>query len=326
MTTDLIARHTKRVVRRGLRQVANALDRPTLVLIYHRVTTLQTDPQQLAVGPEHFRAQLRWLKRHYRIDRFEAPATDDGRRSVVITFDDGYADNCLEALPILEEEGVPATFFVSTGTIGTDREFWWDELERLLRVGDGHPPRIDLPLGEARFAARTATADERIAAYDALHPRVKALGPAAREAFLAALARWSGRGTAGRPTHRPMTVDELRRLAASPWVTIGAHTDTHTCLSRLSPREQLEDIVVSRRKLEAWIGRPVTVFSYPFGGSRDIDEASVQACVDIGFARVAANWPGTLHRWTDSLQIPRCLVRDWPEAEFAERLDRFWLE
>jgi peptidoglycan/xylan/chitin deacetylase (PgdA/CDA1 family) len=248
------------------------------------------------------------------------------RRSVVITFDDGYADNCLEALPILEAEGVPATFFVSTGTIGTDREFWWDELERLLRVGDGHPPRIDLPLGGAHFTAPTASVDERIAAYDALHPRVKALGPAEREAFLAALARWSGRGTAGRPTHRPMTVDELRRLAASPWVTIGAHTDTHTCLSRLSPREQLEDIAVSRRKLEAWIGRPVTVFSYPFGGSSDIDEASVQACMDIGFSRVAANWPGTVHRWTDSLQIPRCLVRDWPEAEFAKQIDGFWLE
>jgi peptidoglycan/xylan/chitin deacetylase (PgdA/CDA1 family) len=326
MTTDLIARHAKSVVRRGLRQVANALDRPTLVLIYHRVTTLESDPQQLAVRPEHFRAQLRWLERHYRIDRFETPPADDSRRSVVITFDDGYADNCLEALPILEEEGVPATFFVSTGTIGTDREFWWDELERLLRVGDGHPPRLDLPLGEARFTAPTASDGERIAAYDALHPHVKALGPAAREAFLAALARWSGRGTAGRPTHRPMTVDELRRLAASPWVTIGAHTDTHTCLSRLSPSEQLEDIAVSRRKLEAWIGRPVTVFSYPFGGSHDIDEASIQACVDIGFSRVAANWPGTLHRWTDSLQIPRCLVRDWPEAEFAKRLDGFWLE
>jgi peptidoglycan/xylan/chitin deacetylase (PgdA/CDA1 family) len=177
MTTDLIARHAKSVVRRGLRQVANALDRPTLVLIYDRVTTLQTDPQQLAVGPEHFRAQLRRLKRHYRIDRFETPATDDGRRAVVITFDDGYADNCLEALPILEEEGVPATFFVSTGTIGTDREFCWDELERLLRVGDGHPPRIDLPLGEARFTAPTASDDERIAAYDALHPRVKTREP-----------------------------------------------------------------------------------------------------------------------------------------------------
>ena len=326
MTTELLARHAKAVVRRGLRQVANALDRPTLVLIYHRVTTLPTDPQQLAVSPEHFRAQLRVLKQRFRIDRFDVPGAADERRTVVVTFDDGYADNCLEALPILEEEGVHATVFVSTGTIGTDREFWWDELERLLLVGDGHPARIDLPLGETRIAAATATAEDRRAVYDTLHPRIKALGPAVREAFLVSLAGWSGRGTAGRSSHRAMSVDELRRLAASPWVTIGAHTDTHTCLSRLSPAEQLEDIAVSRRKLEAWIGRPVSVFSYPFGGSHDIDEASVEACERLGFARVAANWPGTLHRWTDALQIPRCLVRDWPAAEFARRLDGFWLE
>ena len=58
------------------------------------------------------------------------------RRAAVITFDDGYADNCTSGLPLLEEFDVSATVFLATGALGKDREFWWDELEKaLLRPG-----------------------------------------------------------------------------------------------------------------------------------------------------------------------------------------------
>jgi peptidoglycan/xylan/chitin deacetylase (PgdA/CDA1 family) len=43
-----------------------------------------------------------------------------------ITFDDGYRDNFDNAAPILERLGLPATFFVATGFIGTDEVAWWD--------------------------------------------------------------------------------------------------------------------------------------------------------------------------------------------------------
>lgn len=49
------------------------------------------------------------------------------RGKLVITFDDGYRDNYTTAAPILLESGLPATFFISTGFIGTDRVPWWDE-------------------------------------------------------------------------------------------------------------------------------------------------------------------------------------------------------
>ena len=79
-----------------------------------------------------------------------AAALADGEplsRSVVITFDDGYRDNLLVAKPILEEHGLPATVFVTTGYVGSNRDFWWDELESLLRGG------------RSRFARTLAGAD-----------------------------------------------------------------------------------------------------------------------------------------------------------------------
>lgn len=46
---------------------------------------------------------------------------------LAITFDDGYVDNYEEAAPILQQFGLPATFFVSTGFIDTDLIAFWDE-------------------------------------------------------------------------------------------------------------------------------------------------------------------------------------------------------
>jgi peptidoglycan/xylan/chitin deacetylase (PgdA/CDA1 family) len=51
---------------------------------------------------------------------------------VVVTFDDGYIDNYTFAYPILEELQIPATIFVTSGYIEKEREYWWDELERIL--------------------------------------------------------------------------------------------------------------------------------------------------------------------------------------------------
>ncbi|HEU4388309.1 MAG TPA: polysaccharide deacetylase family protein, partial [Blastocatellia bacterium] len=65
----------------------------------------------------------------------------------VVTFDDGYRDNYINALPVLCEKAVPATFFVSTGFIGTEREFphdtgsapraklTWEDLRQMERLG-----------------------------------------------------------------------------------------------------------------------------------------------------------------------------------------------
>ena len=133
-------RATYRKVRAIKNHFLNLIDSPVIILIYHRVTDLPADPEMLAVSPDNFRLHMKFLKQQFGIVRFEEEWTNVQKPAVAITFDDGYADNVLEALPILEEIGVPATFFVSTGRIGSGREFWWDRLEGiLLQDGDSRP-------------------------------------------------------------------------------------------------------------------------------------------------------------------------------------------
>jgi peptidoglycan/xylan/chitin deacetylase (PgdA/CDA1 family) len=124
--------------------VLNLFDKPVVVLGYHRVTALPSDPNSLAVAPDNFRVHMEYLKQNFQIVRFDEDWSRVRKPAVVVTFDDGYADNMFEALPILEDIGVPATFFISTDNLETGSGFWWDELERMVLGGANYPAHFEL--------------------------------------------------------------------------------------------------------------------------------------------------------------------------------------
>ncbi|HSE98315.1 MAG TPA: polysaccharide deacetylase family protein, partial [Blastocatellia bacterium] len=124
-------------LRRTAQSIRNRLARQAVILLYHRIADSASDPWSLCVTPQHFAEHLEVLAKHGFVVRLErlARALDGGRlphRSAVITFDDGYVDNLWNARPLLEQFDLPATVFVTTGNTGRSREFWWDELERLI--------------------------------------------------------------------------------------------------------------------------------------------------------------------------------------------------
>lgn len=307
-----------------LNRMRNRIDPPVIVLLYHRVTTLASDPELLAVTPDNFRAQMRYLKETFPVVRFEDDWAKTMKPAVAITFDDGYADNALEALPILEEVGIPATFFVSTGTIGTTQEFWWHELERIMFESRNLPPSFALKAGGLEKIWPTGSIGERQLLYQELVVRMTNADASYRIDCLAQLRRWADAGKSSAGINRAMTLEELQLLAGSSWATIGAHTVTHTQLSSIPPAAQREEIVASKNRLEAWLGREITLFSYPFGKRSQYTKDSIALCREAGFTKAAANFPGQAHRWTDPYQIPRHLVRNWPLETFIAKLGRFW--
>ncbi|MGH7415890.1 MAG: polysaccharide deacetylase family protein [Candidatus Rokuibacteriota bacterium] len=97
------------------------------VLLYHRVNDVAQD--NLTTSVDRFIEHLGTLKGRYPVvslsAMLEASRTGHylGPNVVAITFDDGYADNCEIAAPILEHFGLPATFFVSAGLVDTATPF-----------------------------------------------------------------------------------------------------------------------------------------------------------------------------------------------------------
>jgi peptidoglycan/xylan/chitin deacetylase (PgdA/CDA1 family) len=319
-----LIRASFRKVRAARNYFLNIFDSPVIILIYHRVTELEADPEMLAVSPDNFRRQMEFLKQQFRIVRFDKDWSDLKERAVAITFDDGYADNVLEALPILEEVGVPATFFVSTGRIGSDNEFWWHQLEGILLRDGEYPPRFKL--NDSRYGREwdTNTLQQRKKLYDSLNELMLNISPDRQEVWLDQLRKWSGLDKAAGTFHRSMTREELKKLAANPWAVIGAHTVTHSALSALTEEQQRKEILPSKQALENITGTKITTFSYPFGRKRDYNNTSVRLCREAGFDKAASNFPGQVHRWTDQYQLPRHLVRNWDLETFAAKMESFW--
>jgi peptidoglycan/xylan/chitin deacetylase (PgdA/CDA1 family) len=122
------------------------------VLLYHRVSDDARD--NLTVGVEQFERQMALLASRCRViplrEAIARGAQDRCDRPVVaVTFDDGYLDNYTTAAPILQRHGIPASFFVSTGLIGTETPFphdrrrgnaglknmSWDQLREMAGAG-----------------------------------------------------------------------------------------------------------------------------------------------------------------------------------------------
>lgn len=296
-----------------------------LVLLYHRVADDPIDSQLLAVSPENFEAHLRELAENYRVLPLHQLLGEICRNelkpdTVALTFDDGYSDNLTNAVPLLEKHGLHATIFVTSGMLGSDREFWWDELERIFLTGTPLPDVLAISNPQGTLTWDLASPRNRLKAYDELCVMLRVNPVAQTEAIVDRLLDWSGLAPPGRTTHRILSCEQLRQLTASPAIEIGSHTLSHTRLSALSPAQQRREIQGSRQQLEALIKEPVRMFSYPYGTSGDFTRQTAQIVAEEGYDAGIANIQRNITAPLDMYAVPRRLVRNWPEKAFASWL------
>jgi peptidoglycan/xylan/chitin deacetylase (PgdA/CDA1 family) len=321
---------------------------PGIILMYHRVAELTNDPHLLAVTPKHFAEHLDVIRTHGVPIRLQdmARSLQRGRlpaRAVAITFDDGYADNLHYAKPLLARHDLSATIFVTAGQVGRSREFWWDELDRLLLQPGTLPPVLQLRLNgsvrEWRLDEAARYTDEeyrhdrdwhiecrddpgpRQRVFRALFDLLYLLPSARRWTILDELTGWAEAPPIARPSHRALTAEEVLRLTKGDLVEIGAHTMTHPVLAALSASDQRQEIQESKARLEAMLGREVVSFAYPHGSITPEAAASVG---EAGFACACSSQPDAVFRRANRFQLPRLGVRDWDGDTFARWL-RWWV-
>lgn len=234
--------------------------------------------------------------------------------ALVITFDDGYADNAEVALPILQRHGLRATFFVATHFLDGGR-MWNDTVIECVRHCSS--PALDVePFGLATFQL-TDPISRRLA-INALLPKLKYASLAEREDKLRLLRDLSGQPALDNGLM--MTSQQVLDMHLAG-MEIGGHTVRHPILTELSDTDALAEIDSGRQRLQDIIAAPVTVFAYPNGGpNRDYDARHAAMVKSLGFVGAVSTATGVSGPSSDPFQLPRFTPWDRGAGRWLARL------
>lgn len=250
--------------------------RSLTVVTYHKVRERADPEDPLEVSAATFEKQILYLKKNYRVlsgaelaDLLLRRRPLPGRM-LLITFDDGWRDNYLQAFPLLKKHGLPALLFVSTDFIGSGKVFWFEAVRNLLekaRAGAeapsgpwlGQRPELAAPIGEI---LRKPGPDRPPAIRD-LIIKLKGLPGEEMERLLRELASPPGPGPE-RNGPAILSWDEVREMSAGGF-TIGSHTRSHPILTQIHPDRIAEELKGSKERIEKEIGKEVQFLSYPNG-------------------------------------------------------------
>lgn len=285
------------------------------VLLYHRIVETDFDPQQLCVSPKNFKDQLTYLKKNYKfltIEQFNDHLFNKKpfpKNSLFITFDDGYADNLKNAIPILEELNLQAVFYIATRNLGTNLLFWWDELDLLFRFEDEMDKAV---LSELFKTTDTKSIKELYDHY--LNMLKRSHDVRQRDAHLNSIRKLRTINDAEKEKCVCLNFSELKKLASSKAAIIGAHTKEHLSLWCLSEEDQRKEITESISTLKDLLNIPIDYFAYPYGEKRDYNEKTMKICEGLKLKHAAANFGGYMNSESDRYAFTRHVVRnDTPE-------------
>jgi peptidoglycan/xylan/chitin deacetylase (PgdA/CDA1 family) len=271
-----------------------------VIFTLHRVCAPRTDAFQpnriLEITPDFLDAALA----HIRAAGIDLVSMDEAERRLgdasspffaALTFDDGFRDTLDIVLPILQKHAAPAAVYCVPGFASRSAALWWVDLEEAVRK----LPRIGLRIGKDDLSLPAITPAEKTKAFEAVYWRLRSLPEPELRACVAALAAQAGHDSAACVGQLCLDWEGLRRLAADPLITIGAHTMTHPRLATLPPDEAREEMAESRAALQKELGLPIRHFAYPVGDATSASAREFALAEELGFATAVTTTPGHLN-------------------------------
>ncbi|GAC1417949.1 MAG: polysaccharide deacetylase family protein [Flavisolibacter sp.] len=321
-----------------------AFHRRELILMYHRIGTPGFDPWQLSITPAHFEEQLEVLLKTKAVHTLKEILQEKRKQilprmpSIGITFDDGYMDNYTVAKPLLEKYGLPATFFISHQNIGMVKEYWWDELERVLLHDRRLPKKLLLVInGEefhyeidpfkhsdliAFYFQKPASNIPNLDLYINIWKRLLPLPTLKQQQVLRELRIWAGVGNDARQDYCCMNSSQLIQLSQAGNFEIGGHTASHAALSFHPRGVQEGEIKTNKYFLEQLTDKRMRYCAYPYGNYSTETKDIIK---ENGFDACFTTHPQMVKKTADLFALGRFQVKNWNGEEFNKYL-RSWVK
>lgn len=256
-----------------------------LILCYHGIVSQPN--LNISVGPlsiTEFEQHLQYFKQHFDVvpmQRMFEMYRDNytpKRKTVAITFDDGYENNYTKAFPLLKKYNFPSTMFIISQCIENDGMVtWYDHLDIIkARL---NPAAVDTSvvnrdrvntIGQLQWLIKTLTKQERDILYTEFDKQVKledVIGKYPKE-------NW-----------KLMNKQQIVELSKTGLVEIAAHSHNHPNLGEIPPADAKNEVTVCKSVLENAIQQSVNSLAFPDGSYNNTVK---ELCTHAGYKSLLA--------------------------------------
>lgn len=211
--------------------------------------------------------------------------------AVWLTFDDGWKDNVTNVVPVVAEQNIPVTIFISTRPVEGNGVFWWTYAENFINELP-MPYKNDINLlWKIPEIERKQIIDELISKHKNGLPR------------------------------EAMTIDEVKEITKIPQVTIGSHTINHVITPNCTIEELDKEIGESKSKLEEWTGKKIISFTYPNG---DLEGKEIDVLKKYNFVLAATAENRFINPDDNIFRLPRFSVSNGSFIEEICHMTGIW--
>ncbi len=321
---QVVSRHCELASDNGSGERLRRVRKPKYaVLGYHSVGKHEF-PMYCRFPKRAFSEQMRYIKRHYRVlslrqmaEELHNPSAQ--RQSVVVTFDDGYLGTYTDAFPVLREYGIPATVYLTAGSIESGELAWYDRIFLRFRRATSD---VTVTLNTRRNFRLTDFAS-RVAAATTVVWYLRTVPDEERQ-------RWCD----SFEKEVPLPSGELRgsmmnwgqvREMHHAGISFGSHTMTHPVLSRITPDALKREVAESKWLIENRLDAVVEDFAFPFGKPPDCGTVGAKLLSGLGIRTAMTTIVGVNEPGADSFRLRRMIQgEELSIAMFAFRLQRLF--
>lgn len=303
------------------------------ILIYHGVENKQTDFSlgipSLVISTKNFEKQIKYLSKSYNIISMHDLTNHIKKKipfpsnSVIITFDDGFKNNFINAFPILQKYNIKATVFLITDYIDTLKISWLDKLVYILKK-----------IGISKFIEEFKN---KFPAYSNLIEKtgqkniidqisfllIDKVDDNIRRKFIQNLYnKFKIKINKEKIKDLYLSWEEIKKMDDAG-ISFGSHTSTHPVLSLLDYEKAKKEIFNSKKNIEVKLNKEINLFAYPYGRKNDFDINIKKILINKSFLCAVSTIDGFNEINSDLYELKRICIVDEPFYYFKLRIEGF---
>lgn len=266
-----------------------------IVLMYHGIIkSYSQNPLKNIYGynitEKQFEDQMAYLSKHCNVikasEAIAGGKISHNKKNVVITFDDGYRNNYINAFPILLKYNLPALFSIPTDFIVNKVPLWNDVIEYAVALTD--KKLVHIRWQNEYFDFRLDTINKKIECIKWLLLKCIEIIQEEREQFIRGVLKelnvpLDNDKMLKNPDYEPLTIQDIKNMCDSNLAEFASHSVHHYVLSRVNKNTLINELENSKSAIEHITGLSCKYCCIP--GSH-YNNSIIDAILAAGFEKI----------------------------------------